>query len=177
MKTNKIISSLAVLALAAAPVFGQDESAELRRQMRNNVGTLRLLRLTQTLNLTEEQTARIYPAINRLEREKVVLQQDLAKDLLDLRRSLRPLNGIAERADRDRDERLRQAVRRIGECRRQLRMKEDELEVFLEKTLTPVQQARYDLFQIDFNQGLGDVLNRARMRRQGQLQPAAPVKK
>jgi hypothetical protein len=43
------------------------------------------------------------------------------------------------------------------------------------KNLTSVRLARDVLFQIDFNQGFGEVLNRARMRRQGQFS-ATPKK-
>jgi CRISPR/Cas system CSM-associated protein Csm2 small subunit len=178
MKAKGIFTSfLMVLIIGAVPLIGQDDPTTLRQQMRDNVGTLRILRLTQFLNLTEEQTTRIYPLIIRVEKEKTRIHKNLAKDLQDLRKFLRDFPAGAEEPDMDRNNRLLEAVRKITESRRQIRTKDEELEVFLEKNLNPVQQARYVLFQIEFNQGLGDVLNRARMRRQGQIPPGATIKK
>jgi len=177
MKTKGFFLVLAVLLLGLVPLIGQDEGTMLRQQMRDNLGTLRILRLTQALNLNEDQAAKIYPLINRIEKDKVRIQKDLAKDLQDLRKMLRNMPAGEAAPDADRDDRCRQAVLNIAESRRTLRMKEEELEDFLGKNLTPLQQARYVLFQIEFNQGLGDVLNRARMGRQGQIMPKAPIKK
>ena len=177
MKAKGIFSALAVVILVAVPLIGQEEGTAIRQQMRDNLGTLRILRLTQALNLNEDQAAKIYPMINRIEKEKVEIQKNLAKDLQDLRKMLRGMPVREAAPDTDRDARCRQAVLNISESRRTLRMKEEELEIFLEKNLTPFQQARYVLFQIEFNQGLGEVLNRARMGRQGQMMPGAPVKK
>jgi Skp family chaperone for outer membrane proteins len=177
MKAKGILTAVMVLIIGAVPLIGQDDPTMLRQQMRDNVGTLRILRLTQSLNLTEEQTAKIYPLFIRVEKEKTGIQKNLSKNLQDLRKSLRDLPSGMEKSDQDRDKELQEAVRKISEYRRQLRAKDEELEVFLEKYLNPVQQARYVLFQIDFNQGLGDVLNRARLRRQGQIMPGMPMPK
>ena len=93
--------------------------------------------MTQALNLNEDQAAKIYPMINRIEKEKVEIQKNLAKDLQDLRKMLRSMPAREAAPDADRDARCRQAVLNISESRRTLRMKEEELEVFLEKNLTP----------------------------------------
>jgi hypothetical protein len=177
MKAKGIFSVTAVLLLGFIPLAGQDEGITLRQQMRENLGTLRILRLTQALNLTEDQAARIYPMINRIEKEKIGIQKELAKDLQNLRRLLRTAIPGESTPDADRDDQCHRAVLKITEYRRAIRTKEDELEAFLEKSLSPLQQARYVIFQIEFNQGLGEALNRARLGRQGQGMLKPPIKK
>jgi Mg2+ and Co2+ transporter CorA len=142
--------------------------------MRNNIGYLRLIRMTQALNLTEDQTTRIYPMFNRVEKEKVALQRDLALDLQELRRLLRDVPAAEAAPGPDQAGRLTELVRKIGDTRREIRAKDDALDEFLERELNPLQKARYVLFQIEFNQGLGDVLDRVRGRR---LNQGVPIKK
>jgi outer membrane PBP1 activator LpoA protein len=142
--------------------------------MRENVGRLRLLRMTQDLSLTEAQTARIYPLFNRLEREKTALQRDLAVQLQQLRMQLRDLPAAETSPDPARTDRLAKLILNIRDIRRSIRDKDDVLDEFLEKELDPVQKARYILFQIEFNQGLGNALDRVRNRR---LVPPAQIKK
>jgi outer membrane PBP1 activator LpoA protein len=98
----------------------------------------------------------------------------MTRDLQELRKTLKGLPS-----DRDRDPDVSGTLTRVIEARRELRAREDELEAFLSESLTPIQRARYLIFQIDFYQGLGETLNQARQRRgmgPGQV-PPAPVKK
>jgi Spy/CpxP family protein refolding chaperone len=179
MKTKKDIGKRIVVGMLAAAVLAtaamaQTEPVQPRQKLRENVSTLRLLRLTQALDLTEDQAARIFPLVNRTEREKVRIQRDMTRDLQELRKTLKGLPS-----DRDRDPDVSGTLTRVIEARRELRAREDELEAFLSENLTPIQRARYLIFQIDFYQGLGETLNQARLRHgmgPGQV-PPAPVKK
>ncbi len=168
MYTRKVISlifSLIVLSsLALASV--QRNGTVNRQRVRENLVTLRLLRLTQALNLTEEQAAKIYPAINRLEREKLDIQRQMSADLADLRKF------VGEQPPREAEIEIRN--KRIREARALIRHKDLELDEFLGKNLTTVQQAKYLLFQIEFYRVLNDGLERIRMMRN---KPPPPIKK
>lgn len=174
MKTKRGIAVLAAVFLAVGALGAQDQMAAMRQRMRDNIGNLRLIRMTQALNLTEDQTTRIYPIFNRVEREKLDLQRDLARQIQELRRLLRDVPQSEAAPAPDRLGRLAELARGIGERRRAIRAKDDDLDAFLEKELDPLQQARYVLFQIEFNQGLGDVIDRVRGRR---ATLPAPIKK
>ncbi len=174
MSAKKIAAAITVVLLGAGMLSAQDQASAMRQRMRNNIGYLRLIRMTQALNLTEDQTSRIYPMFNRMEKEKLDLQRDLAQHIQELRRLLRDVAGSKAAPGSDRDVRFAELSRKIGETRREIRAKDDALEAFLEQELEPVQQARYILFQIEFNQGLGDVLDRVRGRR---ATLPAPIKK
>lgn len=145
---------IALAALGASLGAAPAPQARNRERIRENLLTLRLLRMTQALDLTEEQSAKIFPAINRVEKEKLDILKRLGPEVDGLRAAVQapaPDEGdVLARAARVRD--LRDAVK----------AKDDELEAFLEASLTPVQRAKYLVFSVDFYRGLGQVLDRAR---------------
>jgi predicted nucleic acid-binding Zn-ribbon protein len=138
-------------------VSGQPNGRQNRQKVRENLVTLRLLRLTQALDLSEEQAARIYPVINRIEKEKSEIQKQMSADIADLRLL------VNEPASREAD--IDAKNRKIREAREAIRVKDVELDEFLEKNLTTIQKARYLLFQIEFYRVLNDRLDRMRMMR------------
>jgi CRISPR/Cas system CSM-associated protein Csm2 small subunit len=147
-----------VFILAFGPWFpargSQPGDPQNRQRLRENISNLYLLRLTRALELTEEQTAKLYPFLTRVEKEKAGLQRQLGLDLRDLRAEL--ANSPAG------EERVLGLVARIKEARRSIRQKDDEVEDVLDGVLTPVQKARYLIFTVDFLRSIGENLERAR---------------
>lgn len=146
--------SLSILFLLANPV----RALQNRERVRENISTLRLLRMTQALDLTEEQAAKVYPVYNRIEKDKMEIQRRIGYELGELRTRLK-------------DEALKEAdietrIKNLMELRNELKARDDEFEKFLESNLTLVQRAKYVLFSIDFYRGLGEKLNKARMLRE-----------
>lgn len=134
-----------------------------QQRMRENIATLRLLRMTRALDLTEEQAAKIFPVANRVEKEKTELNRQLGQEIRELRHLV-----AAEVAE---ESKIKEKVVRIGQLRETLRLKEAEFEAFLEKNLTPVQRARYVLFSLDFAQFLGQNIERVRALPRNKPQP------
>jgi Spy/CpxP family protein refolding chaperone len=156
MKKTALIAMAAML-LAALPLaaLGQEEQApSTRPRTQENLVTLKLLRLTQVLELTEEQTAKIYPVITRLEKEKHAILKDLNVEM----RSLRDLLGT-EKPD---EQKMLASVDKVGAMRQTVRDKDEELDQFLKKNLSVIQYAKYTLFLVDFNRRLSETLERAR---------------
>ena len=116
-----------VLALGTwAPAQGALQGdPQARMRLRENISNLYLLRLTRALELTEEQTAKLYPFLTRIEREKAVIQRQMGLDLRDLRAAL-----TATPAG---EERILGLVARIREARRAIREKDGEVEDDLEE--------------------------------------------
>lgn len=134
-----------------------------RERLRENLNNLRLLRMTEALDLTEEQTAKIYPVSTRVEKEKIEVIRKLNAEM----RALRSLLAGASPKDED----LAVRVRAIKELRLRLQQKGQEFEDCLDANLTQVQRAKYILFQAEFNRALGERLNRARalLRKRGRF--------
>jgi Spy/CpxP family protein refolding chaperone len=159
MRTSKVFTVLlsclffGTWALAQAP----QGDPQARTRLRNNINMLRLLRMTEALSLTEEQAAKLFPAMTRIEREKSELQRRLGAEIQDLRSALKK-NPIG-------DEEILDCVAKIKELRRSIRQKDEEFETVLDESLTPLQKGRYMIFLVDFARGLGEALNRARSPR------------
>ena len=124
------------------------------QRSRDNVRTLYLLRMTQILNLTEEQAAMIYPRITRVEKEKHELNKNLNRLIRELRARLKD-ESVEE-------EELAGRVQEIKDLSHRLRDIDRELELFLEQNLTVEQQAKYLVFHSDFTRRLRQQLEEAR---------------
>jgi Spy/CpxP family protein refolding chaperone len=161
--TNTIKALAAALALGAACVLGgtaQDQPAPKETgtafgsRIRENIITFKLLRMTQALSLTQEQTAVIYPALTRLEKEKYELTHKLNESMERLRGLL-----VLDKPDEDK---LPGLMAEIGSLRDRISNTDAEEASFLKTRLSVVQNARYLLFNVEFYRGLGERLERAR---------------
>ena len=166
MKTKHVGLALAFLVFLGGTAFGQG-GGQNRQRMRENLATLRLLRLTQALDLTEEQAAKFFPTVNRIEKDKMKIQRDMTADIQRLRQL------VVETTPNEAEISVR--IKSIKEAQRLARQKDDELESHLESSLTTVQKAKYVLFQIEFYRMLEQSLERGRMMRNNA--PLAPIKK
>lgn len=155
-KTTILILSLVLLA-GLAFASAQDDALQRRQKVREDLVTLRLLRLTQALDLTEEQAVKIYPSINRIEKEKMDIQKRMSADIRDLRSMV---NGpTPKEAD------IEIKYKNVRAAQQSIKDKDAELDEFLEKNLTSIQKAKYLLFQIEFFRVLNDSMDRVRMMR------------
>ena len=124
------------------------------RRGRDNISTLYLLRMVQVLDLTEEQTAKIFPNVNRVEKEKREMNRKIGQRLREIRAMVRQQNGD--------EENLARMVQEIRDLRKEVKSKDEELEGFLSENLTIYQQAKYLIFVQDFLKDLREKLNKAR---------------
>ncbi len=146
------------LVFAAVPQENVQVQEKARRVTRENIITLMLIRMTRFLELTEDQTAKIYPFFNRIEKEKMQINQQIRLQMREIRAAL-----SAEDPD---PEVLKAKIQTLKELRDTLKKKESELEKHLEENLTVTQQAKYLVFMNAFFNELRDSLNRARMLRE-----------
>jgi Spy/CpxP family protein refolding chaperone len=142
------------LGVSSAGAAAQAGDPQSRARLRERISDLYLLRLTRALELTEEQTAKLYPVLTRVEKEKAALQRDMGLDLRDLRTELaktppgeKEVLGLADR---------------IRQARRAIRERDEEVEATLDRVLTPVQKGRYIVFTVDFLRNVGENLGRVR---------------
>jgi Spy/CpxP family protein refolding chaperone len=120
--------------------------------------------MTQALDLTEEQTARIFPVVNRIEKEKRRLNRELVRNLRELRAILQEQDYTQEQ--------LVDRIAAIKKLRMAVKSKEAEFEGFMEEVLSVEQQAKFLIFFQDFFRRLQQHLDEARkMRQKQQKQP------
>ncbi|MGB9764348.1 MAG: hypothetical protein ACPLZD_03205 [Candidatus Saccharicenans sp.] len=153
---SSIIFSLIFLFFTTVVIFAQEnDQSKLERNIRENIFTLRALRMTQALELTQEQTAVIFPELSRAEKDKAGWQHELAEEIKNLRQMVKENKASAEEYENE--------ISKIRELRKKIQAREQTFEEFLFKQLTPVQKAKYIIFNLDFNRGLMERMNRARM--------------
>lgn len=133
-----------------------------QRGVRANINMLRLARMVQALDLTEEQVVVIMPEMNKNEKEKQELQRDFQLKMRDLRLLLR--------GDNPDELKLKEHLSSIKTLRRTLQEKEAEFDMFLIENLSLVQQASYIIFSQEFYRGLREKLDNARRTQQRSLQ-------
>lgn len=164
MKTKSILALFLGVVFFSSVVFAavQDENVQVqektRRMTRENIITLMLLRMTRFLELTEEQTAKIYPFFNRIEKEKMQINQQIRRQMREIRAAL-----SAEDPDL---EVLKAKIQSLKQLRDALKNKDTEMERYLEENLTVIQQAKYMVFMNAFFNELRDSLNKARTLRE-----------
>jgi Spy/CpxP family protein refolding chaperone len=139
------------LALSAR---SQEQRSPNRERIRENIHRLRLLRMTEALDLSEEQTAKIYPEASRIEKDKQAI-------LREINREMGRLQEFLTKTDID-DADLSASVAKIKELRRTFQLKDREFEDFLDENLSPLQKAKYLLFSAEFYRGITERLRRSR---------------
>jgi Spy/CpxP family protein refolding chaperone len=158
MNERRLPVAIMILSFALggwSAAFGAPQGEpQARARLRENISNLYLLRLTRALELTEDQTAKLYPLLTRVEKEKAELQRQMGLDLRDLRAEMAK-SPAGEKA-------VLGLVTRIRESRRAIRQKDDEVEAVLEGVLSPLQRARYLIFTVDFLRSVGENVQRAR---------------
>ena len=159
MKVKSILAIFLGLFLLSLSLFAffQEEGVQRQRRTRDNIITLWLLRMTRVLELTDEQTAKIYPLVTRIEKEKMEINQRIRKEMREVRL-------ILKNKEPDQSE-LKNKIDSIKKFRSILRIKDEELENQLEKNLTMIQRAKYLMFAASFYRDLREKLERARIAR------------
>ncbi|MDH5466159.1 MAG: hypothetical protein OEY25_01940 [Candidatus Aminicenantes bacterium] len=171
MKAKSIVALSLGLIIFSSVVFPavQEQENELQERLRlrtrENIVTLMLLRMTRFLELTEDQTAKVYPLVTRVEKEKMEINLKIAGQMQELRMMLK--EGEPD------PEALQVRIQALKELRKGLGSKDAEVEAQLEEILTVVQQAKYLVFMNVFFRELRENLERARNIRG----KAAPKKK
>lgn len=151
MKQKRTLVSLAMAFLVGGlllPAQSEDQKRPERERIRENIHRLRLLRLTETLGLSEEQAAKVYPAASRVEKEKAEIIRAISAEV-------RALKSLVEESRPD-EAKLLAGVAKITELRQSLREKDREFEAILEQNLTPVQRAKYLLSSAEFYERLAE---------------------
>lgn len=153
-RNNKIVLTAFFVLIICLNSNAQMYPSGARARLRENINTLYLVRLTQVLELTQEQASIIYPAITRLGKEKEALHSNLSQHIHALRKVL----GGGQIKEQD----VLSLVTEANRLRKEIRQKDDEIEAVLDKNLNSIQKARYLLFSVDFYQRVNEAMNRAR---------------
>ena len=127
-----------------------------RKRVREQIETIRMWKLTEALNLSQEQSMRFFPLFNQWERERHQLD-------LERNRFLDELKLVLKR-ERPKEKEIRTLLERLEENR--VRRGEGQKDFWLQasKILTLRQRAEYLIFQRDFERRIREIIKGIRER-------------
>jgi Spy/CpxP family protein refolding chaperone len=134
--------------------FGAPPSEERREEIRKKMEAVRIWRMTEELKLDEKTAARFLPAISSVEQKRRELMKDNVETMKELRTQL---------GSRNPDERkLKASLEKLEKNQQEMtRLREKEIEA-AKNNLTSEQQARYLIFQQEFQREMRGMIEGAR---------------
>lgn len=129
-------------------------SAKQREEVRKKIEAIRVWRMTEALKLDEKTAAKFMPIISSIEQRRAELMQEQMQAMRELRQ------GLA--SGRPDEKRLKAALEKIERNYRDImKLREKEIEA-AKDYLSIEQQARFLVFQHEFQREMRSIINRAR---------------
>ncbi len=145
----KILGIIGLLALAVTTQsFAQplERLEEKRDDARERIKTIKKWKLVEALNLSEEQTTKVFPRLNDLENQRDAFQ--------DQRRDKMQSLEVLLKDRKTTDDKLLAKIKEIEEFEAQQLQKELQLRDKVKEALTVEQQAKWVLFEAKFEDHL-----------------------
>jgi len=172
MKINTMLIILTMILAVGGPAGAQEQgpgsmggryggprSDEKREQIRKKVEAVWVWKVTEALALDEATAAKFLPSVSSLKKKHRELRREKRHTMRELRVYLQSDDPDAKK--------LRASLNRIEKNRDQRhRLRKEEFRT-AKKLLTLEQQARYVLFQREFNREMRGMISRARGRGRG----------
>jgi hypothetical protein len=155
---------VAAVVLAAFPLYGIAESPEdyarppakeQAEKVRKRVETLRMWKLTNALDLDEKTSTLLLPVLSRNDKIRSAAEGDLRENMRDLREALKERRGGQ----------LKTILERLDHNHKALQKINDEERAELKKILTVEQQAKFIIFQQEFDLEIRRAIAESRERR------------
>lgn len=127
---------------------------ERHERVRKQIETVRIWKLTKELELDEKTSAQLFPLLNRHDRKKTELEQGILMSMRELRQSLSGNKG-----------QIKNILDRIEQQHRDLQREKTAEWDDVKRILSVEQQAKYLLFQSDFQREMSRMITEIRTRR------------
>jgi len=155
------LSGVKALAQPATPPPQGEErrmSPERREELKKKVELIWQQKLTERLNLTEEEKAKVFPLLQQYhERQRALRQEN--------RQLVRELEGMIKANASEKE--LKRTIRDLEENEHKLQEMKEEGFHELAKILPIEKQARYIVFQAEFRREMHRLIQKARHREGG----------
>jgi len=147
-KTLIIIAMLVAFALVFAQPQGKGSS-----QSRDRLLTIKMWKLTETLDLSDEQAAKLFPLLRKYQKTMDSINQRSRKLMQELRKL------VGENAS---DKKLLPVLNELESLNKKKAQAQDEMWNTIKSILTVQQQAKYILFEQTFKRRMLELLRKSR---------------
>lgn len=129
-------------------------SKEQIEKIRKKVETLKMWRLTDALELSEETASKAFPVIKEYDKKRLDIEQDMRKDMSKLRQSV----------DTASEDELRDITKRLEDNHRKLQEINGEEMKKLGDILSVRERAKFIIFKQDFDKEMKNIIAEAKER-------------
>ena len=143
---------VAVFAQGPGPNPGEEDDP------REIIEKVRIYKLTQALDLTTEQALKFFPKLKDLRK----VEQEFIKGKMEI---IREIKEIIKREEKASEEKLKALINRYKEINDKKWKGQTEIINEMRDILTPLQQAKYLIFQEDFEREIREVIKEIRKHR------------
>ncbi|MCJ7664257.1 MAG: hypothetical protein MUO24_08450 [Desulfobacterales bacterium] len=149
---------------ANAPQPGKERqmTQERREELRKRVEQIWQQKLTERLDLTEEEKAKVFPLLSQYEEKRRALRQKNRELVRELERMLENKTTVGE---------LKKTIQALEENDSKLREVKEKGFQELARILSVEKQARYIVFQEQFRREMRGLLHKARHKEKGPRTP------
>ena len=143
-------------------------SPERREQLRRDIENMRIWKMTQFLELSTEQSTKVFPIFNDFQKEREKLEEERGE-------MMRRLGELVE-SEAEHESEIRRLMSGLVKNREGMVSRKDEFRREAGKVLSLKQQAKLVLFEEHFKREIRGMIEDIKMRRfrQGLHPPAAP---
>jgi Spy/CpxP family protein refolding chaperone len=156
-----IMCGFTAQGLAEPPGYlDEPPTKQQRDRVRKRIETLKMWKLTKALDIDETTSAKLFPLLNRYDKRKAEIHQNIRKGMREMRSSLKE----------NRTEGLKNTLAMLEENHKALQSINDEEWAEMKKVLTVEQQAKFILFKQEFDRDVRKVISDAKGRRHKRVQ-------
>lgn len=158
------LSGEKILARPTSPPQGEERpmNQERREELRRRVELIWMWKLTEALDLTEEEGAKVFPLLRTYEEKKRILREENRKLVRELERMVE--ENASEGA-------IKKTIKALEENDRKLQEVKQEGFDELGKILSVEKQARYIVFHKRFRHEIHGLIKKARHKDRGPQRP------
>ncbi len=146
---KKLLIFLGLTVFCLAQPFNDDDPRAI-------IEKVKIYRLTQELDLTTEQAVRFFPKLNDLQK----IERKFGEDKMRIIHGLKEL--LKEHAS---DEKILEVVAKFEELQKDKLTKQIEKMKEIWQILTPVQRAKFLIFQEEFNREIREMIKKIKKHR------------
>ncbi|MBI5043117.1 MAG: hypothetical protein HZC10_04660 [Nitrospirae bacterium] len=151
-----LLLGLAANSMAEPPEdFDRPPSKEQMEKIRERIETLRMWRLTEAINLDEKSSAKLFPLLKKFDKKRAEVENAQREGMRELRQLLKE----------KRETQLKGLLERLEKSHKELQKLKEEEWVELKNILTIEQQAKFIIFQQEFDRDIRKIIAEARERK------------
>ncbi len=160
-----LVPGFSEICMAEPTEFDRPPTKEQMENVRKRIETLRIWKLTKTLDLDEKTSTQLFPLINKYDKKRAELEVSMKEGMKDLRGTLKDKKGEGN---------LKNIIDKLEQNHKEIQRINDEERTEMKKVLTVEQQAKFIIFQQEFERDIRKIIEEVKERRPERFEKNRP---